>query len=145
MTGAAESLKIGGLFFLSGLAEIGGGWLVWQACREGKPWWWAFIGSLVLVCYGFTPTLQPIDDFGRLYAIYGGIFIGMAFAWGRIFDGQKLDKGDIIGSVIAFIGVAIVLFWPREGSNDDDDNKELSYGALEEEPGIQSSTEEASM
>ena len=27
------------LFVVVGLAEIGGGWLVWQAVREAKPWW----------------------------------------------------------------------------------------------------------
>ena len=64
-----------------------GGWLVWQAVREGKPWWWALCGSIVLIGYGFIPTLQPLNDFGRLYAVYGGIFIGMSFGWAKVFDG----------------------------------------------------------
>ena len=29
------------IFFAAGLAEIGGGWLVWQTVREGRPWWCA--------------------------------------------------------------------------------------------------------
>jgi hypothetical protein len=62
---------ISGLFFAAGLAEIGGGWLVWKAVREGAPRWWAACGGLVLAAYGFIPCLQPIDDFGRLYAAYG--------------------------------------------------------------------------
>ena len=127
---------ISGLFFAAGLAEIGGGWLVWKAVREGAPRWWAAGGALVLAAYGFIPCLQPIDDFGRLYAAYGadaespvsrgyvrsllvdgragGIFIGMSFAWARVVDGMALDKGDVIGSAVALIGVAIVLLWPRE-------------------------------
>lgn len=28
------------LFALAAVAEIGGAWLVWQAVREGKPWWY---------------------------------------------------------------------------------------------------------
>ena len=32
--------------------------------------------------YGFIPTLQPTSDFGRLYAIYGGFFIVLSYAWG---------------------------------------------------------------
>ena len=69
---------VSGLFFAAGLAEIGGGWLVWKAVREGAPRWWAACGALVLAAYGFIPCLQPIDDFGRLYAAYGGrrVFIG---------------------------------------------------------------------
>ena len=105
---------VSGLFFAAGLAEIGGGWLVWKAVREGAPRWWAACGGLVLAVYGFIPCLQPIDDFGRLYAAYGGIFIGMSFAWARVVDGMALDKGDVIGSAVALIGVAIVLLWPRD-------------------------------
>ena len=105
------------LFFLAGVAEIGGGWLVWQAIREQKPRWWAAAGAVILMLYGFIPTIQPIDDFGRLYAVYGGVFIGMSFAWGYCFDGVIPDTGDIIGSVIATLGVLICLFYPREEPN----------------------------
>ena len=127
---------VSGLFFAAGLAEIGGGWLVWKAVREGAPRWWAACGALVLAAYGFIPCLQPIDDFGRLYAAYGadaespvsrgyvrsvlvdgragGIFIGMSFAWARVVDGMALDRGDVIGSAVALVGVAIVLQWPRD-------------------------------
>ncbi|EOD06507.1 hypothetical protein EMIHUDRAFT_68676, partial [Emiliania huxleyi CCMP1516] len=82
------------LFFVAGVAEIGGGWLVWQAVREQKPRWWAVAGGAVLVLYGFVPTLQPLNDFGRLYAVYGGVFIGMSFVWGYLFDGIVPDTGD---------------------------------------------------
>ena len=106
-------VKVATLFVISGLAEIGGGWLVWNAVRAGKPWWWALIGSAVLVAYGFIPTLQPLSDFGRLYAVYGGIFIVMSYMWGIRFDGMRVDRGDVIGSLIALAGVLIALFWPR--------------------------------
>ena len=104
------------LFFVAGVAEIGGGWLVWQAVREQKPRWWAVAGGAVLMLYGFVPTLQPLNDFGRLYAVYGGVFIGMSFVWGYLFDGIVPDTGDWVGSIVALLGVALVLFWPREGA-----------------------------
>lgn len=106
-------LKVAVLFLLAGLAEIGGGWLVWQAVRESRPWWWALIGSAVLVFYGFVPTLQPLSDFGRLYAVYGGIFIGLSYVWGVVFDGMRVDRGDLIGSLLSLAGVCVALFWPR--------------------------------
>ena len=56
---------------------------------------------------------QPLDDFGRLYAVYGGVFIGLSFIWGLIFDGMKVDLGDLIGSIVALVGVGIIMFWPR--------------------------------
>lgn len=60
------------LFVVSGLAEIGGGWLIFQAIRVERPFWWAIIGSVILIIYGFIPTLQPISNFGRVFAVYGG-------------------------------------------------------------------------
>ena len=106
-------VKVFALFLLSGLAEIGGGWLVWQAVRAGKPWWWALLGSASLTLYGFIPTLQPLSDFGRLYAAYGGIFIALSYCWGMRFDGFRMDRGDVLGSLMAFAGVCTALFWPR--------------------------------
>eukprot|EP00466_Bigelowiella_natans_P002075 jgi/Bigna1/142325/aug1.69_g17033 len=112
----AVALQVFALFILSGLAEIGGGWLVWETVRSGKPWWWAVIGSVVLVIYGFIPTLQPLDDFGRLYAVYGGVFIVLSFSWVAIFENFRPDLGDYIGSAIALGGVLVILFWPRNGN-----------------------------
>src|SRR4051794_37593741 len=60
------------LFGLAGLAEIGGGWLVWQWLRESRPWPFGLVGALVLVGYGVIPTLQGSPHFGRVYAAYGG-------------------------------------------------------------------------
>lgn len=103
-----------GLFLLAGFAEVGGGWLVWQTIREEKPWWWACIGSLVLVAYGFIPTLQPAQlTFRRAFAVYGGFFIILSYAFGWVLDGNKPDVGDWVGSSIALAGVLVALFWPR--------------------------------
>jgi small multidrug resistance family-3 protein len=101
------------LFLVAGVAEIGGGWLVWKSIRDDKPWWWAFIGSIVLVVYGFLPTLQPTDEFGRIYAVYGGFFIVLSFLAGWALDGDRPDRGDIVGGCIALVGVLLILFWPR--------------------------------
>jgi small multidrug resistance family-3 protein len=101
------------LFVAAGVAEIGGGWLVWKAVRSNKPWWWALLGSLVLVLYGFLPTLQPTDSFGRIYAVYGGFFIVLSFLAGWWLDGDKPDKGDVVGGSISLAGVLVILFWPR--------------------------------
>ncbi|KAL0021895.1 hypothetical protein WJX77_012728 [Trebouxia sp. C0004] len=87
------------LFLIAGLAEIGGGWLVWQAVRgrahiEGKFWW---------------NDKRAV----MLYAVYGGFFIVLSFLWGWVFDKDKPDKGDCVGAVLAISGVALAWFWPR--------------------------------
>ncbi len=40
------------LFVLAGIAEIGGGYLVWQWLREGKAIWIGIVGGAVLILYG---------------------------------------------------------------------------------------------
>jgi small multidrug resistance family-3 protein len=64
-------------FFIAGLCEIGGGYLVWLWLRDGMSWMLGVIGGFVLFAYGIVPTFQP-SHFHRIYAAYGGIFIVMA-------------------------------------------------------------------
>ena len=57
------------LFILSGLLEVGGGYLVWIGVRNKvRPILSITLGSVLLVAYGFIPTLQPVESFGRIYA-----------------------------------------------------------------------------
>lgn len=56
----------------------------------------AAAGSLCLVGYGILPTAQPITAFGRIYAVYGGFFVALSYAWGWLVDGEKPDKGTMI-------------------------------------------------
>lgn len=100
------------LFALAGLAEIGGGYLVWQWLREGKGIWLGAIGGAVLFVYGVIPTLQTEPAFGRVYAAYGGIFVVLSIFWGMVFDGWKPDRFDLIGAAFALIGVSIIM-WGR--------------------------------
>src|SRR4028118_1070978 len=85
---------IGLLFVVAGLCEIGGGYTVGggggrrrepAGARSGgggvaggggrrvtRPVAWALLGALILVAYGVVAALQPISEFGRVYAAYGG-------------------------------------------------------------------------
>jgi len=102
------------LFGLAGLFEIGGGYLVWLWLREDFSWMLGAIGGFVLFLYGIVPTFQK-THFHRVYAAYGGVFIVMAVFWGWLIDGVTPDNYDIIGSVIAVIGVIIIFYMPRKG------------------------------
>ena len=35
------------LFILAGLAEIGGGYLIWLSLRESKPVWYGLVGGVI--------------------------------------------------------------------------------------------------
>lgn len=106
-------LKISILFILAAVAEIGGAWLVWQAVREDKAWWWAALGVVALGAYGFIASLQPDANFGRVLAAYGGVFIASSLVWGMVFDKFSPDRWDIIGALVALAGVSIIMFAPR--------------------------------
>jgi small multidrug resistance family-3 protein len=99
-------------FLVAGLCEIGGGYLVWLWLREGKSGWLAVLGAVVLVLYGIIPTLQPAH-FGRVYAAYGGVFIVLSLLWGWKIDGISPDTPDVIGGLIALLGVCVIMYWPR--------------------------------
>lgn len=101
-------------FILAGIFEIGGGYLVWLWIRDGKSIWYGLAGAVSLILYGIVPTLQPPSaSFGRVYAAYGGIFIVLSILWGWKIDNVIPDKFDIIGGVIALIGVLVIMYYPR--------------------------------
>ena len=101
-------------FFIAGLCEIGGGYLVWLWLREDMSWVLGAIGGFVLFLYGIVPTFQH-SHFHRIYAAYGGIFIVMALLWGLLFENVVPDFYDILGAIIAIIGIVIIFYVPRKG------------------------------
>jgi small multidrug resistance family-3 protein len=101
-------------FFLAGLCEIGGGYLVWLWLRDGMSWVLGAVGGFILFLYGVVPTFQP-SHFHRIYAAYGGIFIVMAVFWGWIFEEIAPDTYDVIGTLITVAGVVIIYYVPRKG------------------------------
>ena len=102
------------LFVLAGLLEIGGGYLVWQWLRAGRPVLAGVAGAAMLALYGVVATYQPAD-FGRVYAAYGGVFIVLALLWGWSVDGRRPDLPDVVGATICLVGAAVIMYWPRSG------------------------------
>lgn len=100
------------LYAVAGLAEIGGGWLIWQWLREERGWSLGLVGGVILFAYGVIPTLQSEPAFGRVYAAYGGVFIVLSLLWGRVVDDWRPDRFDLIGAAITLVGVAIII-WGR--------------------------------
>lgn len=100
---------IGGLFVVAGLCEIGGGYLVWLWLREGQALAWAALGAVILAFYGVVAALQPITEFGRVYAAYGGIFVVMAIAWAVVVDGFRPDRYDLLGAAVVLAGVLVMV------------------------------------
>ena len=101
------------LFILAGLLEIGGGYLVWLWLREGRAIWLGMIGFIALALYGVVPIFQPaVHPFGRVYAVYGAVFIVLSVFWGWTIDAKAPDFRDWLGLVVCTIG-ALIMIWPR--------------------------------
>ncbi|MFV4913804.1 YnfA family protein [Microbacterium lacticum] len=106
------TVRIIALFLLAAVAEIGGAWLIWQAVRENRGWWFALAGVLALGAYGLVAAFQPDANFGRVLAAYGGVFVAGSLAWGIVVDGFKPTVWDYVGSAVALLGAAIIIFAP---------------------------------
>jgi small multidrug resistance family-3 protein len=109
MTALGQSVL---LFALAGLAEIGGGYLVWLWWRNGRAWPVGLLGAAMLVLYGIIPTYQA-THFGRVYAAYGGVFVVLSLLWGWGIDGIRPDRYDVLGGLICLLGVAVIMYAPR--------------------------------
>ena len=101
------------LFVVAAIAEIGGAWLVWQGVREQRGLVWVGAGVLALGLYGFVATFQPDPHFGRIFAAYGGVFVGGSLLWGMVMDGFRPDRYDLIGALVCLVGVAVIMYSPR--------------------------------
>ena len=101
------------LFIAAALAEIGGAYLVWVGLRDDKGALVVALGVMALGLYGVVAALQPENDFGRVLAAYGGVFIVGTIAWGIAFDSFRPDRYDLAGAAICLVGVAVIMYAPR--------------------------------
>jgi len=101
------------LFVLAALAEIGGAWLIWQGVREHRGLLFAGAGVVALGVYGFVATLQPDSHFGRILAAYGGVFVAGSLLWAMVVDRFRPDRFDLLGAALCLVGVAVIMYAPR--------------------------------
>ena len=101
-----------GLFAVTAVVEILGCYLplLWLQHRVGA--WVLLPAGASLIAFVWLLTLHPAAA-GRVYAAYGGVYVAVAVLWLWLVDGIRPDRWDLIGSAIALIGMAVILFAPR--------------------------------
>lgn len=100
------------LFFVTAIAEILGCYLPYLWLREGKTILLLIPAALSLALFVWLLSLHPTAA-GRVYAAYGGVYIFVAILWLWSVDGIKPTVWDLVGTGVALIGMAIIMFAPR--------------------------------
>jgi small multidrug resistance family-3 protein len=105
-------IKTFGLFALTALAEIVGCYLPYLWLRQGKSIWLLLPAALSLALFAWLLSLHPTAS-GRVYAAYGGVYVGAALVWLWLVDGVRPSHWDLLGAGVALLGMFIIMFAPR--------------------------------
>lgn len=101
-----------GLFVATAIAEIVGCYLPYLWLQHRASVWVLAPAAFSLALFVWLLTLHPTDA-GRVYAAYGGVYVAAALMWLWLVDGVRPHVWDITGSVVAVLGMAIIMFAPR--------------------------------
>ena len=100
------------LFIATALAEIVGCYLPWLWLKQGKPAWLLLPAAASLALFAWLLTLHDTTGAGRVYAAYGGVYIGVALVWLWAVDGIRPTPWDVAGVLVALAGMAIIMLQP---------------------------------
>ncbi|WP_299566593.1 YnfA family protein [uncultured Sulfitobacter sp.] len=99
---------------LAALAEIAGCFAIWTWWRTGSSPLWILPGVVSLVVFAWLLAQVQTSAAGRSFAAYGGIYIAASISWMWLVEGQRPDRWDLIGTVVALIGATIILGGARD-------------------------------
>jgi small multidrug resistance family-3 protein len=109
-----DLLRTLALFVLTALAEIVGCYLPYLWLKQSKPIWLLIPAAGSLALFAWLLTLHPTAA-GRVYAAYGGVYIGVAVIWLMVVDKIKPTGTDWLGVAVSLLGMGIIMFGRRAG------------------------------
>ncbi|MDH0866054.1 YnfA family protein [Mitsuaria sp. GD03876] len=107
-----DLLKTLALFIVTALAEIVGCYLPYLWLKQGKSIWLLVPAAASLALFAWLLSLHPTAA-GRVYAAYGGVYIGVAILWLWLVDKITPTPTDWLGVAVCAVGMAIIMFGPR--------------------------------
>lgn len=100
------------LFALTAVAEMVGCYLPYLWLKQGKSAWLLLPAAASLALFAWLLSLHPTAT-GRVYAAYGGVYIGVAMVWLMIVDKVRPAPSDWLGVAVSLVGMAIIMFGRR--------------------------------
>jgi len=100
------------LFIITALAEIVGCYLPYLWLKQDKSILLLIPAAISLSLFAWLLSFHP-EASGRVYAAYGGVYVFVAVLWLWGVDGIKPTTWDLVGAVVALVGMAIIMFAPR--------------------------------
>jgi len=107
-----ELLRTFALFVATALAEIVGCYLPYLWLKQGRSAWLLVPAAISLALFAWLLSLHPTAA-GRVYAAYGGVYIGVAIAWLWAVDKVPPTLTDWIGAAFSLLGMFIIMAGPR--------------------------------
>ena len=98
-----------GIFFIAAFFEILGCFAFWLYFRLEKTPWWIALGVISFIFFAYVLTKINVEYAGRVYAIYGGIYIVASLLWLIFIEKESFNRWDIIGAGIFILGASVIL------------------------------------
>ena len=102
------------LFVATALAEIVGCYLAYLWLKQGGSASLLVPAAASLALFAWLLALHETAA-GRVYAAYGGVYVGAAILWLWAVDGVRPTPWDLGGALVALAGMGIIMFQPRAG------------------------------
>ena len=109
-----EILKVFGLFVVTAIAEIVGCYLPYLWLKKDGSVWFLVPATFSLAVFTCLLTLHP-NAAGRVYAAYGGVYIGVALIWLWVIDSIRPTFTDLLGICVCLVGTSIIMFGHQSG------------------------------
>lgn len=109
-----QTSKLLALFVITALAEIAGCYLAYLYVKQSGSAWLLLAAAFSLGLFAWLLTLHPTAA-GRVYAAYGGVYIGVAIIWLWLIDSIKPTMTDWLGAGICLVGAAVIIAGAKAG------------------------------
>ena len=96
------------LFMITAVAEIVGCYLPYLWLAQGRSPWLLVPAGFSLAAFAWLLSLHPTAA-GRVYAAYGGVYIGVAILWLWGGDGVRPSITDWVGVAVSLVGMGIIM------------------------------------